>query len=237
MAQLFTLMVEKLINHHFDEEKSHWEEINPERFGTTLNKTDRFCVNTQFNGLTACIIDLVAKKSVLLQGDDASQFLGALGNFSFVTDDIFDRMCSDYEGVMDPDGTSPHIYDNLLRLRSMAPVTIQKALLDAEGNLEALVDYTLDTECDSFAELFKIEPNVVDEMSAQDILGLSLAKKTITNGIPDAVDHIYQVACYIQEEVSAAKFKSAVIQLGEAIKDGDPQTIADQWFEVEKHLE
>lgn len=238
MKNLFAQLVGKLVDYHFDDEKRHWEECNPDFIedsagiwldnipGTSLNRTDRFCVKTQFNGLTACIISISAGKSALLQGDDAGQFLAELTPAVLESDEMFDRMCSEY--IDEPDAADPHIFDDLKLLRASSPVTVEKAMADHEitKSLGLLLTYDQDSEADSFASMFgtDVDPSV---MTVHEILGYSIGGSG--NSIPDAMKHIYQVIRYLENEIKVEALKKAVRDL-----DGDMSggRLNRQWFKI-----
>lgn len=218
MKNLFAQLVAKLVNYHFDEEKRHWEELNPSIAegswlgdvpGTEINRTDRFCLKTQFNGRFACIIDIPARKSVLLQGDDATQVMDALSSFAAVPDELFDQFCSDYTEVMQPEpsvgDTDPHIYDDLVKLKNAYPVTLEKAMGDNElhRSLCNLLCYDRDTEADDFSSMFDLGADP-DDMPLDSVLGYHCSQKPIRDGIVDAMGHIYQVIRYLENELDTA---------------------------------
>lgn len=243
MKNLFAQLVGKLVDYHFDDEKRHWEECNPDFIedsagiwldnipGTSLNRTDRFCVKTQFNGLTACIISISAGKSALLQGDDAGQFLAELTPVVLESDEMFDRMCSEY--IDEPDAADPHIFDDLKLLRASSPVAIEKAM-SSPGimmSLDRLLAYDRESEAGDFASTFEIDLDPEDMMT-HEVLGYGKSACLPDCGIADAVKHIYQVIRYLSNELDAAALKRVVRDLDRSMKKGDKRTIGEQWFKI-----
>lgn len=121
------------------------------------------------------------------------------------------------------DAVRGHVFHDVHQLRKAGRVTLHRVMTDDSLRyaLDRLLSYFADDEADSFSAEAGLD-NDSTEISIHQIMGVEFQN----------MPHIFQTISYLSDELCAADLEEFTTQLGEAIEDGDPQTIADRWLAI-----